>query len=353
VPVCCVAVTFDGTKVVQINPPRKMDSPSQSDELADLLLADLEEHAEHNTATNNEPQAQAPKESPESATALLFDAPQAEPAPKRQKLEASSRGGTCPPHPGFIGGICIRCGVDKPIAPHAFAKKPSSRNGTNSATNNATAIASATDAFAASPSPLALKYIHHGLEVSRGEAARLRQDTVQKALLSRRLLLVLDLDHTLLHSTRVIDVSPEDTDALTEQMKNQDPLDPTLYHIPYMGMWTKLRPGLRTFLSRVKEMYDLHVFTMGDKDYAAGMAALIDPDGRLFGGRVASSSDAGAGMVKDIDVLLGAEELVVILDDTAAVWPKHRHNLIQVDRYIYFPSCAAKFGSRYVGVSMI
>ena len=109
-------------------------------------------------------------------------------------------------------------------------------------------------------------------------------------------------------------------------------------------MWTKLRPGIRHFLAATHELFDLHVYTMGDKDYAAGMAALLDPDGRLFGGRVASSSDAGPSGVKDIDVLLGAEGLVLIVDDTVGVWPKHRENLIQIERYIYFPACAVRFG---------
>jgi len=180
--------------------------------------------------------------------------------------------------------------------------------------------------------------------VSRSEADRLRANTVQRALSSRRLLLVLDLDHTLLHSTRLHDVTKEQTDALHAVVASQSKEDELLYHLPHMTMWTKLRPGLRRFLAKAHEIFDLHVFTMGDKYYAAGMAGLLDPQGKLFGGRVASSSDAGPRMMKDIDVLLGAEELVLILDDTAGVWPKHRDNLVLIDRYIYFPACAVKFG---------
>ena len=50
--------------------------------------------------------------------------------------------------------------------------------------------------------------------------------------------------------------------------------------------------------------------------------------------------------VKDLDVVLGREEWVLILDDTEGVWPRHRDNLITVERYLYFPACAAKFGAR-------
>jgi hypothetical protein len=41
----------------------------------------------------------------------------------------------------------------------------------------------------------------------------------------------------------------------------------------------------------------------------------------------ADSTRAG---VKDLDVLLADESLVLILDDTEHVWEKHRANLIQV-----------------------
>lgn len=247
------------------------------------------------------------------------------PAAKRQKVNPSARGGSCPPHPGFIGGICIRCGTLKMTGPEAETRDEGSSGG-------------------GGDSPLALRYIHHGLEVSRGEADRLRAGTVQRALASRRLLLVLDLDHTLLHSTRLSDLSFEQSQALAAALEAEPKDNQLLYHLPHMSMWTKLRPGIRQFLAAAHELFDLHVFTMGDQHYAAGIAAVLDPDGTLFGGRVASSSDAGGKMVKDLDVLLGAEEMVLILDDTAGVWPRHKDNLLQIERYIYFPACAVRFG---------
>ena len=48
--------------------------------------------------------------------------------------------------------------------------------------------------------------------------------------------------------------------------------------------------------------------------------------------------------VKNLDVVLGADTSVLILDDTEGVWPQHSANLIQVDRYIFFPACATRFG---------
>ena len=47
--------------------------------------------------------------------------------------------------------------------------------------------------------------------------------------------------------------------------------------------------------------------------------------------------------VKSLDVVLGADTAVLILDDTEGVWPGHNANLIQVDRYIFFPACVTRF----------
>ncbi len=47
--------------------------------------------------------------------------------------------------------------------------------------------------------------------------------------------------------------------------------------------------------------------------------------------------------VKSLDVVLGADTSVLILDDTEGVWPAHYANLIQVDRYIFFPACVSRY----------
>jgi RNA polymerase II C-terminal domain phosphatase-like 3/4 len=46
---------------------------------------------------------------------------------------------------------------------------------------------------------------------------------------------------------------------------------------------------------------------------------LLDPTGRLFGDRVISQLDSTRRNTKDLDVVLGAESAVVILDDTEGV----------------------------------
>ena len=108
-------------------------------------------------------------------------------------------------------------------------------------------------------------------------------------LSKKKLLLVLDLDHTLLSSTRMADL-PEDVlpqlEQLLEQQGSGD--EQLLYKLPHMLMWTKLRPGIRQFLMETHKLFELHIYTHGDQDYAAEMAKLLDPSKTFFGGRVIS-----------------------------------------------------------------
>jgi RNA polymerase II C-terminal domain phosphatase-like 3/4 len=89
---------------------------------------------------------------------------------------------------------------------------------------------------------------------------------------------------------------------------------------------------------QASQLYELHVYTMGNKVYATEMAKLLDPTGKLFAGRVISKGDDGDGddlllKSKDLDGVLGMESSVIIIDDSARVWPHHSENLIVVERY--------------------
>jgi RNA polymerase II subunit A-like phosphatase len=46
---------------------------------------------------------------------------------------------------------------------------------------------------------------------------------------------------------------------------------------------------VHAFLAAVSQLYELHIYTMGDKGYAKLMAEVLDPERRLFVGRVISS----------------------------------------------------------------
>ncbi len=87
---------------------------------------------------------------------------------------------------------------------------------------------------------------------------------------------------------------PEDILPKLEQLLEQQGTgEELLYKLPHMLMWTKLRPGIRDFLVQTHKLFELHIYTHGDQDYAAEMAKLLDPNKTFFGGRVISGVSMG------------------------------------------------------------
>ncbi|KAL1206182.1 RNA polymerase II C-terminal domain phosphatase-like 3 [Cardamine amara subsp. amara] len=183
---------------------------------------------------------------------------------------------------------------------------------------------------------------------------RLRRLEEQKKMFaSKKLSLVLDIDHTLLNSAKFNEVEPRHEDILRKK-EEQDREKPYrhLFRFPHMAMWTKLRPGIWNFLEKASKLYELHLYTMGNKLYATEMAKLLDPKGVLFNGRVISKGDDGDPIdgdervpkSKDLEGVMGMESSVVIIDDSVRVWPRNKMNLIAVERYLYFPCSRRQFG---------
>ena len=159
-----------------------------------------------------------------------------------------------------------------------------------------------------------------------------------------RLVLVLDLDHTLLNSVGFHELSANDAIKLERRAAKEEGKPGKELHRLDIGMWTKLRPFALEFLEAVHEMYDLHVYTMGEKNYAEEMRRILDPRRRLFGS-ITSKNESTSQSTKHLDVVAtyADERMVAILDDTEEVWPHHYGNLIQIDRYHFFPASLRHF----------
>ncbi|CAF2128171.1 unnamed protein product [Brassica napus] len=137
----------------------------------------------------------------------------------------------------------------------------------------------------------------------------------------KKLHLVLDLDHTLLHTTRI----PRLTQA--EKYLIEEAGDPMVF-------LTKLRPYVREFLKEANEMFTMYAYTMGNRDYSKFILDVIDPKQIFFGERVITRDESP--YMKTLDLVLAHERGVVIVDDTRDVWPDHKRNLIEISRYKYF-----------------
>lgn len=98
-----------------------------------------------------------------------------------------------------------------------------------------------------------------------------------------------------------------------------------LFYFPEIQMWTKLRPGIRGFLHDMSGYFQLAIHTNGNHLYAQQMKLLLDPEDQYFGDRVVAQgvtqNDNVELYAKHLDQSLGScEPLVVIMDDTPAVW---------------------------------
>ncbi|XP_051202212.1 RNA polymerase II C-terminal domain phosphatase-like 4 [Lolium perenne] len=318
------------------SPSPSLSSPSdEDDDFADLLAAELE--LELSSVADSAPHAD-PSASPasdhdeegEDDVVVEVDAVEQGSSKRRRvgeqhqdrttamMLDEDATGSfkddqvkICPPHPGFFGGLCFRCG-----------KSQDEEDG----------------------SGVAFGYVHKGLRLGTSEMDRLRGSEVKNLLRDRKLVLILDLDHTLINSTRLHDISATEMDLGIQTAASKDLPNKSLFNLQGMYMLTKLRPFVRKFLEEASSMFEMYIYTMGDKAYAIEIAKLLDPGNVYFGSKVISNSDCTQRHQKGLDVVLGAESTAVILDDTEYVWQKHKENLILMERYHYFAASLRQFG---------
>ena len=86
----------------------------------------------------------------------------------------------------------------------------------------------------------------------------------------RRLVLILDLDQTVLHT-------------VSGRMDGEE-----VHYFTQGNFSTFLRPHLNSFLEQLKELYEIYVYTMGTRPYAELMCGLIDPQHTFFRQRIIS-----------------------------------------------------------------
>jgi len=179
------------------------------------------------------------------------------------------------------------------------------------------------------------------LRISQREASRREEEAKRRLLASRKLSLVVDLDQTIIHAA----VDP----TIAEWQKDKDNpnyeavKDVRAFQLiddgPGMrGCWyyIKLRPGLKDFLEQISQMYELHIYTMGTRQYAEQIANIVDPDRKYFGDRILSRDESGSMTNKNLERLFPIDtKMVVIIDDRGDVW-KWNANLVRVIPFDFF-----------------
>ncbi|XP_050440230.1 RNA polymerase II subunit A C-terminal domain phosphatase [Adelges cooleyi] len=165
------------------------------------------------------------------------------------------------------------------------------------------------------------------LKVSEQSALLLGKADEKRLLSDRKLVLLVDLDQTLIHTTN---------DNIPNNIKD-------IHHFQLYGPnspWyhTRLRPGTYKFLSSISELYELHICTFGARNYAHTITHILDPEGKLFSHRVLSRDEcfnpnSKTGNLKGLFPC--GDNMVCIIDDREDVW-EYALNLIHVKPYHFF-----------------
>jgi RNA polymerase II subunit A-like phosphatase len=182
------------------------------------------------------------------------------------------------------------------------------------------------------------------LKVSQDEASKAEEELQRRLLKHRKLSLVVDLDQTIIHACIEptvgewqADKNSPNYEAVKDVKSFQLQDDGPRGVASGCNYYIKMRPGLKEFLDKVAEMYELHVYTMGTRAYALNSARIVDPEKRLFGDRIISRDENGNITQKSLARLFPVDQrMVVIIDDRSDVWPKNRMNLIKVHPYDFF-----------------
>lgn len=183
---------------------------------------------------------------------------------------------------------------------------------------------------------VAFDYITEGLRFSNDEVSLLKRRNSEYLFSKEKLQLVLDLDHTLLHAAKLKRLTAEEMCIKNKEDSSEDISNISLFQLEN-GYLVKLRPYVRKFLQEASEMFEMYVYTMGSRTYAKQMGKLLDPEGKYFNCRLICREDLERGMLrKTLNLVLGEENGIIILDDTELVWKNHSKNLIVVEKYNYF-----------------
>ncbi|KAF8689829.1 hypothetical protein HU200_041460 [Digitaria exilis] len=249
----------------------------------------------------------------------------------------------CPPHPGFLRGLCIVCGVKEEDTEGGAPELAIGDDGEMKVVERGEDEAATAAAAAARCPP------HPGFVLGLCFLCGAKEEDTEGAgepPAREELTLILDLDHTLLNSTALDDFSPAEV-RNGFSPTTVDDLGRGLFRLDGHGirMLTKLRPFAQGFLEQASAMFEMHVYTLGDQAYARAVVSPLDPYAVYFGERIVSKAESTEPFVKSLDVIPGAEVVaVVILDDSDLAWPGHQDNLILMDRYHYFASTCRNYG---------
>lgn len=208
-------------------------------------------------------------------------------------------------HPVVMKGLCAECGQD--------LTQLQSKNG-----KQQVPLSTAT---------VSMVHSVPELMVSSEQAEQLGREDQHRLHRNKKLVLMVDLDQTLIHTTEQHCQHMSRKGIFHFQLGRGEPM-----------LHTRLRPHCKEFLEKIAKIYELHVFTFGSRLYAHTIAGFLDPEKKLFSHRILSRDEcidpfSKTGNLRNLFPC--GDSMVCIIDDREDVW-KFAPNLITVKKYVYF-----------------
>ena len=196
-------------------------------------------------------------------------------------------------HPAVIGGLCAVCGQSAISTRKNNVRIPQSNQQYNQSSSTAS---STTTSLSTNTTAQTSAFTLSGgvtVSISQDYAQSLSKSTSESLRAAKKLSLVLDLDHTLLHATadrrasKWMNVIPDLHIVLLPlmeghplfELQQQNGVGVSNSDAAFVNAWkphyVKLRPHLAEFLCGVMDKYEITVYTAGTRTYANKIADVI------------------------------------------------------------------------------
>ena len=178
---------------------------------------------------------------------------------------------------------------------------------------------------------------------SKTKAESIEKSVVNNYLEKKKLILLLDLDNTIIHTSSLISIPPKHIENLKNTYKNyfeKIPIENEIGRINYI--FVKFRPFLKTFLKNIKNKYEIFIYTLGTKEYASSIIQYINNNfekdslstERMMCRVLDENGQAKNKSIKN--VFPTQEKMVVIIDDHVEIWNESGENFICIHPYKFF-----------------
>jgi FCP1-like phosphatase family protein len=215
-------------------------------------------------------------------------------------------------HEMFYGNLCVKCEYKKTEQDEKFIKS--------------------------------YGFTKNNFYLSKEKAESLEKAQVEDYLSAKKLILLLDLDNTILHCCSV-PITSEQIKYLDQTYNSyiaKIPIKNSFNRNKYEPILIKFRPYLRTFLKNLKNKFEIFVYTQATEEYATGIIQYINKNFQediLSTGRMIPRTLDENGITKNKsikNVFPTQEKMVLIIDDNMEVWKENGSNLLCIYPYKFF-----------------